>query len=220
MLATPVIIWGAGGHAKVISELIARSSNWCVVGFIDDIAPQRQVRVFAGQTVFPSLESAINETRARHIFVAIGNNDARLRLIENAIERQMTVITVIAPNSWISQSSTIGAGTAIMSGAVINADALIGTGVIVNTNAVVEHDCIVNDGVSIGPGAVLCGNVVVNKGAFIGAGCVVRERITVGQDCIIGCGAALVADVERQSIAYGVPAKVVVQAEPELEAAT
>ncbi len=203
-----IIVWGAGGHAKVMAEIIAQSDVWNVLGFIDDVDHERHHDCFFGHPVFSSLDAALAATQARHAFVAVGNNEARMRLIEMLMAKGLSVVTVLAPDCRISPTSKIGVGCAIMSGAVVNANAVIGAGVIVNTKAVVEHDCVLGKGVSVGPGAILCGTVTVNDHTFIGAGSVVRERIMIGQRCVIGCGASVVSDIEDDSLACGVPAKV------------
>ena len=48
-------------------------------------------------------------------------------------------------------------------------------------------------------------------GAFshIGIGASVIQRLKIGQRCIIGAGAAVVRDIASDSVAVGVPARVI-----------
>lgn len=102
------------------------------------------------------------------IIVAVGDNASRKREVE-ALENSKFPI-LIHPKAWASPSATIGEGTVIMAGAVVQAEALIGKHVIVNTGATVDHDAIVGDYAHIAPGAHLCGNVHVGEGALVGVG--------------------------------------------------
>lgn len=82
-------------------------------------------------------------------------------------------------------------------------------GVIVSGDAVLGDDVVIRNGVTIGlrhredPGSPVIGNRV-----DIGAGAKILGRIRVGDDVIIGANAVVIRDVPDNSIAVGVPARI------------
>jgi serine O-acetyltransferase len=86
-------------------------------------------------------------------------------------------------------------------------------GIIISGDAVFGDDCIVRNGVTVGlrrtreRGAPVFGNRV-----DIGAGAVILGKIRVGDDVSIGANAVVLEDVPPNSIAVGVPARVLPKA--------
>ena len=60
-----VAVWGAAGHARVVADVL-RLAGWDVVGFLDNVAPQRAGERFA---VFaqPRLLGVVNEDADRYL---------------------------------------------------------------------------------------------------------------------------------------------------------
>ena len=190
-----VIIIGAGGHSKVVSDIIVRSGD-NVFGILDDN---------------PKLSHCIGTTDDcrkyldKQFIIAIGNNAVRKKIVEKYPD--LNFYTAIDPSAIVSGSAKIGAGTVVMPNAVINADSVIGAHVIVNTSSVVEHDCIVGDFVHISPRCVLCGTVKVGNETWIGAGAVVKNNIDIAPKCMIGCGATVVKNIKESGVFVGIPAR-------------
>lgn len=82
-------------------------------------------------------------------------------------------------------------------------------GVIISGDAVLGDDVTVRNGVTIGlkrrddPGSPVIGNRV-----DIGAGAKLLGRIRIGDDVVIGANAVVITDVPSNSIAVGVPARI------------
>jgi sugar O-acyltransferase (sialic acid O-acetyltransferase NeuD family) len=144
-------------------------------------------------------------------FVGIGNNHKRYNIsdkIFNHIEKNP--LTLIHPNSLISATSSINDfGVLIMPNSTINALASIGRGSIINTGAIVEHECKVGSFCHIAPGVTLLGRVKVGDYSFIGANSVVKEGISIGNNCIIGAGTVVLCDVPSGVTMVGNPGKII-----------
>jgi sugar O-acyltransferase (sialic acid O-acetyltransferase NeuD family) len=207
---TPLVIWGAAGHAKVVADVVRTSSDFELVGLIDDTAPQRRgalhygIPILGGREVLDGLLA--NGTR---LMFGFGDNAARLHIGAEMATRGFVFPTLVHPASIVSPSARIGAGSFVAAGAIVNADARVGEQVIVNCGAIVEHDNEVGDGVHLSPRACLSGWVRVGRGSWIGSGSVVRDRITIGARCVVGVGSVVVADIPDAVVAYGCPARVV-----------
>ena len=53
------------------------------------------------------------------------------------------------------------------------------------------------------------GKIVVGNNVHIGINCVIMPGVTIGNNCIIGVGAVVTKDIPDNSIAVGVPARVI-----------
>ncbi len=199
-----VVVIGAGGHAKVIIELL-RSSGVSIVGLIDADSTPRTVLgvpVLGDDTLLPTL-------RAQGIpnaFVALGDNSLRLHMGASVQALGFCLVNAISHRATISPSARLGCGVAVMAGAVINADAQIGDLVIINTGAGIDHDAVLGAACHIGPGATIAGRVHIGSLALLGVGSSVIPRRTVGDGAIIGAGACVIHDINPHVTAVGVPA--------------
>lgn len=208
-MTRPVVIWGASGHALVVADALRQAGGHHVVGFLDDVVPERSGEPFGGATILGGRE-ALPRLRAagvEELIVAIGACAPRLAAADAARALGFRLATAVHPRATVAPDVTVGAGTLVCAGAVVTPAAAIGACVIVNTAATVDHECRLDDGVHVGPGAHLGGRVVVERGAWIGIGAVVRDRVRIGAAAVVGAGAVVVADVPPRTLVYGVPAR-------------
>lgn len=207
-----IVIWGASGHALVVADVVRAAGNREIVGFLDDVNPQRRGSEFSGATILGGAEQLPSlAVRGVQMIVAVGDCAARLRLAELARAHGVVLATAVHPRAVITGGVSLGPGTVVCAGAVVNPGSRIGSNVIINTSASIDHECVIEDGAHVGPGAHLGGRVTVGRGAWIGIGATVRDRMTVGAGTLIGAGAVVVDDIPGGVVAYGVPARVIRQ---------
>ena len=204
-----LLIFGAGGHSKVVAE-IARLNQWEVVGFIDGVNPLRKGESFYGSKILGGDEvlEDLFLSDVKHAIVAFGNNRIRMRTAENLAEIGFKLPSAIHPSAIYAGDVEIGEGTVIAAGAVIGPSTSIGRYAIINTQASLDHECRVCDGAHLGPGAVVAGGVLVGECAWIGAGAVISDHKKIGANSIVGAGAVVVKNIPDDVVAIGVPAKV------------
>jgi acetyltransferase EpsM len=204
----PVIIYGAGGHGKVIADIIEQGRENRILGFVDDREDLWDVSFF-GYRVLGGIEVlAHHEATGCDVILAVGDNALRQKLSQRIGELGYSFATAIHPSCRIGRDVEIGPGTVAMANVVINPSVKIGTHVILNTAATVDHDCTIGDFSHISPGAHLAGNVVVEEGAHIGIGACAIPGVRIGQRSIIGAGAVVIHDVPADVVAAGVPATI------------
>ena len=210
LMSKKVVIIGAGGHAKVIADIILKSGD-IVYGFLDDKLPKgtiiankpdwKVIGDFNTRFTLPITHSDLE------FIIAIGDNKRRKEIAEKNVA-SIKYYTAIHPSSNIGIDVSIGEGTAIMANASINVSAKIGIHSIINTGAIIEHDNELEDYVHISPNATLCGTVKVGESTHIGAGVTVKNNISIIKNCTIGAGAVVVKDIKEEGTYIGLPAKI------------
>ena len=196
-----VIVIGAGGHGKVIADIVLAAGDH-LLGFLDDARAGQQI---LGFPVLGGIRDYVNYKDAEFV-IAIGNAQAREQIASDL--EGVRWYTAIHPSAVISPLEvTVGEGTVIMANAVINPGASVGRHCILNTASVVEHDNRIADFVHISVGAKLAGVVSVGKSTWIGVGAVVKNATSICADCMIGAGAVVVKDILESGTYVGVPAR-------------
>ncbi len=205
-----LVIWGAAGQAMVVADIIRLRRDHDLVGFLDDLNPERAGTSFCDAHIVGGREQldSLRTQGVGFVIFAFGNSAARLALAELVRSKGYELATACHPRAVIAAGVQIGAGTVIKAGAVIDPDVTIGENVYIGACACVGHGSRLADGVRISAGASLPGNVTVGRATMIGAGAVVRDRIRIGAHVLIGAGATVVHDIPDGVVAYGAPARV------------
>jgi len=61
----------------------------------------------------------------------------------------------------------------------------------------------------ISPDADKYGQIVIGDNTHIGVGVTVMGGVTIGKNCIVGCGAVVTKSIPDNSVAVGIPARVI-----------
>jgi sugar O-acyltransferase (sialic acid O-acetyltransferase NeuD family) len=204
-----IFVYGAGGHGKVVADILLCCGERKFTGFVDDCGELWGTKLM-GFAVLGGEEWLGREAERERVAVAlgVGNARARRKIAERCSAWGVEILTPVHPGATVSRAARLGCGPVVMAGAVINADARIGTGVIVNSGAVVEHDAEVGDFAHVAPNAAIGGAASLGEFSHLGMGAVVLERVRVGSHTVVGAGAVVVKDLPDRVVAMGVPARV------------
>lgn len=194
-----LIIIGAGGHGKVIADN-ALKNGYTNICFIDDKAKGNCMG-------FPIIGKSADIEKLNDgntvFIIGIGSNSTRKLIAE---KHNVDWATLVHPSAQIGVNVTLGKGTVVMAGVVINACATVGEHCIINTSTVVEHDNVIDNYVHISPNAALGGTVRVGEETHVGIGATIINNVDVCANCIIGAGAVVIKDIKEQGTYVGVPA--------------
>jgi serine O-acetyltransferase len=83
-------------------------------------------------------------------------------------------------------------------------------GIVISGDAVFGEDCVIRNGVTVGlKNTGQSGSPIIGDRVDIGAGAKILGPIRIGNDVAIGANAVVLSDVPANSIAVGVPARII-----------
>jgi acetyltransferase EpsM len=207
MTATSIFLYGTGGHARSVFEVLHRQGEYEVTAVLDDAADPgarfRGLSVLGGREALPTLA----EQGPHQGFVAVGNNRQRREIVGLAAAEGLTFALAVDPSAVVARDVSLGRGTVVMPRVVVSTGSIVGGHVILNTGCTVDHDCQVGDFAHLSPGANVSGECVIGAASHLGIGCSVIQRISIGEAALVGAGAAVVKDVPPGAVFAGVPAR-------------
>ena len=183
-------LFGASGHAKVIIDILD-SQGIAVEGIFDDNKEIKKILDY--QVDESSMDSPL--------IICIGDNKIRRKLVERFAAFEFG--KAIHATAQLSKYASVGEGTVMMHGAIVQASSVVGKHCIINTGASVDHDCTIEDFVHLSPQVTLCGNVHIGEGTHIGAGTVVLPGVSIGKWCVVGAGSVVAKDLPDFVLAVG-----------------
>ena len=196
-MKTKIALIGAGGHAKVIIEILEEMGEGIEM-INDKNAALTTLYGYPISTDMPAPDLSV--------IISVGSNKIRKRVANELVN---PFATAIHPKANLSKRAVIEKGTVVMAGVSINSNTVIGKHCIINTNASVDHDCIIGDFVHIAPGSSVAGGVTIGEGTQVGVGSSIIPGISIGKWVTIGAGTVILDDVPDYAVVTGVPGNII-----------
>ena len=186
----PLLLIGAGGHARSLIDLIETQGEWHIQGLIG--LPEQ-----VGSTVlsYPVLGTDDDLPTLRSTCPAallglgqLPDPALRQRLASQLKHLDFLCPVVVSPHAVVSRHAILGEGSVVGHGAIVNAGAAVGVHCTVNTRALIEHDAQVGDHCHLSTGSLVNGVVQLGTGCFIGSGAMLREGLQLPAGTVISAG--------------------------------
>ena len=192
----PIIILGAGGHAKVVAEALIKSGKE-ILGFLKPEG--KKGSQYYNFDVLGD-DSVLANYHPDNVLLANGvgalpNESLRWQLALSMRQKGYRFTTVIHPDSVIANDVCLDEGVQIMAGVVIQPTVKIGKDTIINTGALIDHDCTIASDCHIAPGVTLCGGVDIKSNVYIGSGTNIIQGISLGKKSIVAAGSIIYKDL-------------------------
>jgi len=198
-----IVIYGGGGHAKSVIDLIRQLHTFRIVGVVDDaLSPGTTVLgipVLGARDILPKLLDDGIRLAANGIG-GITDITARVEIFHALAQLGFAFPILRHPESIVEPSAVLEDGVQVFANAYIGSDVILKEGCIINTGAIVSHDCVIGEYAHIAPGAMLAGGVRVGARTLIGMGVATATGIHIGSDVRIGNGALVHQDVPDKTI--------------------
>lgn len=198
MTKAPILLVGAGGHARACIDVIEQEGSFVVAGLVG--LPHEVGTRMLGYSVLGTdadLPALLGDYA--HALITVGQiktPELRMHLFDLLHHSGCTLPVIVSPCAYVSPHAALGAGTIVMHGAVVNAGAVVGRNCIINSQSLVEHDAVIADHCHIATAVAINSGVHIGTGTFIGSNSSVRQSINIGKHCLIGMGQRVLADCE------------------------
>ena len=211
-----MLILGAKGFAKELLEVCHHINKTDQLVFYDDVS------VDIGDSLFnydilkcPSAATHYFKTIDHRFTLGLGNPLLRYQLTQKFTALGGQLVSVIDTRSTISNFGvSIDMGCNILAGSIISSNVSLGKGCIVYYNSIITHDCSLGDYVEVSPNATILGRSSVGDFCQLGSGSTLLPDVALGENVIIGAGSVVTTDIPDNSVAVGVPAKIIKTIDP------
>lgn len=204
----PVIIIGAGDHARVLLDILLEQGKK-VTGLSDKSVPKGTM-IYGAPVIGDDsevLKYSFDEVELVNGIGSVGSTALRAGVFRSFKGKGYGFANVIHPSAVISRRAELREGVQVLAGAVVGPDTVLREDCIVNTNASIDHGCVIGEHCHIAPGCTLSGCVSVGEGTHIGTGSSVIQGIKIGSNVLVGAGSVVIRDIENNARVYGVPAR-------------
>jgi len=211
-----MIIIGAKGFAKEVLEVLHQLENLENVAFFDDVSNDIPNFLYDRFLVLKT-DDAVRRYFNKYgpdFVLGLGGPILRKRLATRFELLGGVLVSSISPYARIgSYGNNILEGANIMTGTVITNDVSIGKGVLINLSCTIGHDVEIGDFVEICPDVNISGNCLIGSYSFIGTNSTILPGVQIGKNVIIGAGSVVSKNIPDNSLALGVPAKIIKELE-------
>jgi len=205
------IIVGAGTYGQVYAEYIKETKMYNIIAFLDDDVSKQDLNILGIPVEGPiSKLEEFEDKESIAVFVPIGNNGTRVRILKHAQKYSYQTPGFIHNTVQIHSTVKVGScvyilpGTQIMPYTNIEDYVMISMGVNIAHHAALGSGCFLSQGVNVGA------SINIGENAFIGIASTLMTGIKfIGKGVIVGAHSLVNTDIPANVIAYGVPAKVI-----------
>lgn len=204
------MVYGAGGHAKVVLDGLEQIKGE-IIGVVDDDPNKHNTTILGYKVIGDSkkIKDKMSVLRQCQWIIAIGDNLQRAYVATQVLGSNVSFGKLLHPAATISPHTEIEPGVQIMAGAVVNCATHVGLHTIINTGATVDHDSYIEAYCHIAPGVHMGGGIFVGQGTLVGIGASILPNIRIGRWSIIGAGSVVTKDVPDGVVVAGVPARLI-----------
>lgn len=193
-----IIIFGGGGHAKSMIDLLRLEDKFQIMGILDDHLPAgsavMHVPVLGGSELLDDLHKRGLQFAVNAIG-GIGQPDIRQEVFDRLKQAGYEFPACIHPRAFVESTAQIEPGVQVLAMAYVGSESRIGFGSILNYGSIVSHDCLLGNCVNLSPGGTLAGNVEIGSYTQIGMQATVNLGVKIGSHVQIGNGATIKKDI-------------------------
>ncbi len=199
-----ILIYGAGGHAKAVMEMVNAQGLYEIYGIIDDNEALNGSTVL-GLPVIGTREQLADLIEQGVSLSANGvggiiNISLRIKIFEMLADYGFNFPVLQHPRATVEPSAEIAEGVQVFANVYVGSSTILHNYCMINTGAIISHDCVIGAYTHIAPGTLLAGQVTVGEKTLVGMGVSTAIGIKIGDGARIGNGAILLADVPSRAI--------------------
>ena len=192
-----LILIGDGGHSASCADVIEAEGNFKIAGLVSSINQKSKnkskFKIIGTDADLEHLRKKFN-----YAFISLGHlrsNKTRIDILEKLKSLEFHLPTIKSPHSYVSKNSSIGEGSIIMHGCIINSGVNIGKNCIINSMSLLEHGVSIGDNCHISTGVKINGDVIVESNCFIGSNTVIKQNTSIKKNTFIKMSSSIKNDI-------------------------
>jgi len=194
-----IILIGAGGHCTSCIDVIEKQKKFNIIGLIDN---NKKKSLLGYKIIGSDKEIKKFSKKVYYALVTTGhikNSKIRENLFKKFLKNGFKFPAVISPLSYVSKHASIGDGTIVMHGAIINAGAKVGKNCIINSKSLIEHDAIIGNHCHLSTRSTINGGVIIQDNSFIGSSSVIKQNIKIGKNSFVNANLFVKKNLKNNS---------------------
>jgi sugar O-acyltransferase (sialic acid O-acetyltransferase NeuD family) len=204
-----IAIIGSGHLGQQIAYHIHQDSGDKVVAFFDEFLPVNtligQIPIIGGNN---DVITKYQQNEFDAVLIAIGYNHLSVKKeLFQKLAGKVPFHTFIHSSSYTDSSASIGQGSVIYPGCVIDQHVRIEENVLVNISCSVAHDSVIGSHSFISPSVAIAGFVNIKEQCIIGINSTIINNITIAAKTQIGGAGLVIKNIDEPGLYVGNPVK-------------
>ncbi|SDS25660.1 acetyltransferase [Christiangramia echinicola] len=193
-----LIIYGIGKFAEYVAYVFNEDSEYEVYGFcIEENLFNSENFIGKPLIKFQDMNKTYPPDEFE-IFIAVGNNDVRRRILNGALQLEYNIATYVSTKCRKWDNLKVGINCFIDEGCVLQPFINIEDNCILFTTDLGHHTTICSD--SLLSGSKTGGNVRVGSYSYIGLNASVKQNVNIARRNIIGMNCSIEKDTKENSV--------------------
>jgi sugar O-acyltransferase (sialic acid O-acetyltransferase NeuD family) len=198
-----ILLIGNAVTAQILYSYIRPDPRYKIVALAVDDAYLSNGGIEGVPSVGLSLMQVSFPPEKYRLMMAIGYsnlNKTRESLFLRLKGMGYAIETYVHPNACIYTDHSLGEGSVILPGAIIEPHVRVGANTMIWCNVTLAHHSVVSENCWIAAGTVISGQAKVLRNTFVGVNATVVNEVTVGEYNIVGAAALISKDTKPHSV--------------------
>ena len=202
-------IIGSGDLGQQIAYHAIHDQQFEVVGFFDDFKIKGtlvdQVPVLGGMN---DVSSRFEEGLFEVLLLGIGyKHMAKRAEVFDQFRNKIPFARLIHSSSLVDASCTLGEGTVVYPGCLLDQKVVIHENVLINVGCCIAHHSEIGAHSFLSPRVAIAGFVTIEERCIIGINATLIDNLKIAAQTQIGAGAVVIKSIEKHGLYVGNPIK-------------
>ena len=198
-----IILAGNGVTAEILLSYLSQDSRYNVVGIVADDKFVASEKIIGIPCISFSKLNQIFDPKSVSVIMAMGYDDlnrSRDSMFKRIKKKGFSIETYVHPDSKVYTNLSLGEGSVILPGAILEPYTSLGENTMVWCNVTIAHHAKVGDHCWLASGCVVSGQAVINNNSFLGVNSTVVNAVEVGERNIVGANALITKCTQENKV--------------------
>lgn len=203
------LLFGAKGLAKEIINSMNQDGEFDGICLFDNVSNKHDIFLRENFEIITD-ENSLHKFKGSDCVIAVGGAKNREIISQKLIALGLNEAGYVSKHAKVGTlDNNIHRTVTILPDANVTISVSIGKGSLINKSVIISHDVKIGDFVELSPRVTILGRAQIGSRCEIGTGAIILPDVVIGNNCIIGAGSVVTKSISDNSLAIGVPAKVI-----------